>query len=148
MASPAVLAQSYSNVMAVGASWGKSDSADNPTTPGTRIEYDSWGSQYGQGLTVMGPSEVVTTNATVNGEFNYDYFDGTSAAAPNVSGVASLVWSANSDLTAAEVNQIISETAYDLGAEDYDVFYGHGMVNADAAVRRAMAIGRSNTAAA
>ena len=143
LSSPAILAREFDNVMAIGASWGNSDRDGNSTAPGTRIEYADWGSQYGDGLTVMAPSEVPTTNATIEGEFNYDSFNGTSAAAPNVTGVASLVWSANSDLTAAEVNQIISETAYDLGAEDYDVFYGHGMVNADAAVRRAIAIGRN-----
>ena len=139
LSSPAILAREFDNVMAIGASWGNSDRAGNPVVPGTKIDY----SQFGEGLTVMAPSEVPTTNATVNGEFNYELFGGTSAAAPNVTGVASLVWSANSDLTAAEVNQIISETAYDLGAEDYDVFYGHGMVNADAAVRRAIAIGHN-----
>lgn len=149
LSSPAILAQQFNNVMAVGASWSSSDRDGNPVAPGTRIEYSDWGSQYGDGLTVMGPSEVPTTNATAEGEFNYNtLFNGTSAAAPNVSGVASLVWSANSDLTAAEVNQIISETAYDLGAEDYDIFYGNGMVNADAAVRRAMAIARNNNSAA
>jgi serine protease len=148
LSSPAVLAENYNNVIAVGASWGRSDRDGNPTVPGTRIEYDDWGSQYGKGLTVMSPSEVLTTNATVDGEFNYDPgFNGTSAAAPNVAGVASLVWSANSDLTATEVKNIISETAYDLGSEDYDIFYGHGMVNADAAVRRAIAIGQNSNAA-
>lgn len=33
----------------------------------------------------------------------------------------------------------MSETAYDLGTPGYDTTYGHGFVNADAAVRRAIA---------
>ncbi len=139
------LAQEYDNVIAVGASWGASDENGLETIPGQRIEYDSWGSQYGDGLTLMGPSEVWTTNAYSNGDFDYeDSFNGTSAAAPNISGVASLVWSANSNLTAAQVKTILSETSYHLGSEGYDIFYGHGFVNADAAVRRAIALGRVN----
>ena len=78
-----------------------------------------------------------TNNSTYSSKF-----DGTSAAAPNVTGVASLVWSANRNLTAAQVKDILSDTAYDLGQQGYDKFYGHGFVNADAAVRRALALSR------
>lgn len=146
IASPAILAQAYDNVIAVGASWGYQDEAGFATIPGDRIEYDGyWGSQYGNGLTLMGPSEVFTTDAIRDLGFDYtSTFNGTSAATPNVTGVASLVWSANSDLTASQVKQILSETATDLGQAGYDIFYGHGFVNADAAVRRAIALGRTD----
>ena len=142
--SPAILAKYYDNVIAVGASWGSEDINGNPVTPGTRIEYPQiWGSQYGRGLTVTAPSEVLTTEALRNGSFDYNpTFDGTSAAAPHVSGVASLIWSANPDLSAIEVKDIIARTAHDLGREGYDVEYGYGLVNADAAVREAIALGR------
>jgi serine protease len=141
---PAVLARSYSNVMAIGASWGRSDYYGNTTTYGTRIEYSGWwGSQYGDGLTLMAPSEVLAERATQSSSENgYDaQFNGTSAAAPNVTGVASLVWSANSNLSATQVREIMSQTATDLGTAGYDRYYGNGFVNADAAVRRAIAIG-------
>ena len=141
IASPAIFAQAYDNVIAVGASWGNVSEDGLPVDIGTRADY----SQYGEGLTVMGPTSVITTDAIPGLGFDYNYtFNGTSAAAPNVSGVASLVWSANSDLTAAEVKQILSETATDLGQAGYDIFYGHGFVNADAAVRRAIALGRTD----
>lgn len=148
LASPAVLAQEYDNVMAVGASWGTSNALGSATNPGQRIDYQGvWGSQYGAGLTLMGPSEVITTDAFPSLGFDYNYqFDGTSAATPNVTGVASLVWSANSDLSAAEVKEILSQTSYDLGVQGYDGFYGHGFVNADAAVRQAIALARTATA--
>ncbi len=151
LASPAVLAQSYDNVIAVGASWGNYDYYGNQTEPGQRIQYNNWwGSQYGSGLTLMGPSEVPTTEAyrysSFFSGFSYeDDFNGTSAATPNVTGVASLVWSANSDLSATQIKDILSDTAYDLGSEGYDWEYGHGFVNADAAVRRAMAISATNS---
>jgi subtilisin family serine protease len=73
---------------------------------------------------------------------NIGGFGGTSAATPNVTGVASLLWSANSNLSAAQVKQILSQTSYDLGLSGYDTAHGSGFVNADAALRRALAIGR------
>ncbi|OKH30665.1 hypothetical protein NIES2119_30550 [[Phormidium ambiguum] IAM M-71] len=149
---PSSLAQKYSNVVAVGASWGTRDWYNNEKNPGTRISYANWwGSNYGNGLTLMGPSEVIATSATKTSPdssvaFSYnDRFNGTSAAAPNVAGVASLVWSANSNLTASQIKQIMSQTAYDLGTKGYDTTYGHGFVNADAAIRRAMAMKFSST---
>lgn len=149
---PSSLAQKYSNVIAVGASWGTHDADQNETKPGTRISYpDWWGSNYGDGLTLMGPSEVIATSATKKSpdsavEFDYsNLFNGTSAATPNVAGVASLVWGANSNLTASQIKQIMSQTAYDLGTTGYDTTYGHGFVNADAAVRRAIAMKFTST---
>ncbi|MBP5974112.1 S8 family serine peptidase [Brasilonema sp. CT11] len=143
--SPADLANNYANVVAVGASWGVKDWNGNATTPGTRISYQGgWGSNKGNGLTLMAPSEYLTTNATKSSNgFTFDYdqrFNGTSASVPNVVGVASLVWSVNSNLTATQIKTILSQTAYDLGASGYDTEYGYGFVNADAAVRRAMAL--------
>jgi serine protease len=151
--SPADLASKYSNVIAVGASWGNQDYYGNPTTPGERISYSNWwGSNYGTGLTVMAPSEYISTTATRTTpssayDFGYggDYgsrFNGTSAAVPNVVGVCSLVWSVNPSLTATQVKSILATTAYDLGAPGYDTVYGYGLVNADTAVRRALALAR------
>jgi hypothetical protein len=151
---PSILSRSYENVMAIGASWGSQDWDGNATNPGERISYpDWWGSNYGYGLSVMGPSEVISTMAVAGSSgvgFGYHQnapaggsrlpFNGTSAAAPNVAGVASLVWSANPYLSAGQVHQILQTTAVDLGFPGYDYEYGAGFVNADAAVRRAMAM--------
>jgi len=108
-------------------------------------------SQRGAGITVVGPTDVLSTNVSRLDEFSYNtssegtgLFDGTSAATPNVAGTASLVWSANSNLSAIQIKEIIADTAYDLGTPGYDLSYGHGFVNADAAVRRAIAVGRTN----
>lgn len=141
--SPADLASKYKNAIAVGASWGTKDYYGNPKTPGERISYDKWwGSNYGVGLTVMAPSEFPSTDATSAPDSYNNRFNGTSASAPNVSGVASLVWSINQGLSATQIKDIVSQTAYDLGAPGYDTVYGYGFVNADAAVRRAMALDR------
>lgn len=128
---PAILANAYSNVIAVGASWGTQDWFGQATNPGDRISYPGWwGSNYGWGLSLMGPSEVIATRAELGWsdvQFGYNLnapmwpygtepFNGTSATAPNVSGVASLVWSANPGLSAVDVHGILARTAYDLGA--------------------------------
>lgn len=136
---PAQLAAQYDNVIAVGAAYGEQDWQGNPTQPGERADF----SNYGQGLTLMGPTDFTTllgnqTNFSAN--FGNELFSGTSAAAPSVAGVASLVWSANSNLTATQVKDILAGTAYDLGTEGYDLQTGYGFVNADAAVRRAIAL--------
>ena len=54
--------------------------------------------------------------------------------------IASLVWSVNPNLTAMEVRQILTDTAMDLGVVGRDDLYGYGLVDADAAVRRAHAM--------
>ncbi|MFW8636892.1 S8 family serine peptidase [Cribrihabitans pelagius] len=76
---------------------------------------------------------------------DYDFsFGGTSSACPLAAGAVALVLSANPDLTAAEVRQIIEETARKIGAaDDYDAdghsrLFGYGCIDAAAAVTRAL----------
>ncbi|NJM47408.1 MAG: S8 family serine peptidase [Alkalinema sp. RU_4_3] len=142
---PAGLARQFDNVVAVGGVLGRQDIFGNTTQPGTRFNYGALGgSNYGDGLTLMGPTEVLAATAIQSGRdlrFTTDpQFGGTSAAAPNVTGVASLIWSANPNLTAREVSYIMQDTAYDLNTPGYDSQTGSGLVNADAGVRRALAI--------
>ncbi len=61
---------------------------------------------------------------------DYAWFPGTSMAAPHVSGVAALVWSARPTLTASEVRELLERTAKDLGDEGRDPRYGYGLVQA------------------
>jgi len=140
---PASLSNYYNNVMGIGASWGTEDYRGRPTEPGDRIDY----STYGPGISLMGPSEVIAATASPSwSDTQFDWmnkFNGTSAAAPNVAGVASLVWSIDSRFSANHVSQILKETAYDLNRQGYDYETGAGFVNADAAVRRAMALSRT-----
>lgn len=69
----------------------------------------------------------------------YSWQSGTSMACPHVAGLAGLVWSANPDLARKEVREIIESTAHDLGAPGWDPIYGHGRIDAFAAVQRALA---------
>ena len=82
-------------------------------------------SQYGPELDVVAPSEGIWTtditgsaganNSSDPNELDYtDSFGGTSAAAPQVAGLAALVLSVDNSLTSDEVQYIIESTAYDI----------------------------------
>ncbi|GEM_PF-669880 len=62
-------------------------------------------------------------------------FGGTSAACPQVAGVAALMLSLNPDLKEKEVRSILCSTARPLGGLYYNTTYGHGLVDAYAAVK-------------
>lgn len=65
-------------------------------------------------------------------------FGGTSAACPQVSGVAALMLSVNPNLTETQVRTILQQTAVDMGAIGFDNTFGYGRLNACAAVAKAM----------
>ena len=80
-----------------------------------------------------------------DGEFVYVYggFNGTSAAAPHVSGVAALMFAANEDLTPYDVLRLVrgihedenaDDITDDIGEEGWDEEFGHGLINAEKAV--------------
>ncbi len=62
-------------------------------------------------------------------------FNGTSFAAPAVSGAAAVVWGASPYLTGREVVDILLQSATDLGAPGVDDIFGHGLLNLDAALQ-------------
>ncbi|WP_224247581.1 S8 family serine peptidase [Hyalangium gracile] len=66
---------------------------------------------------------------------DYAKQDGTSMATPHVSGVAALVWSARPSLTATQVRELIEDSAKDLGPTGRDKVFGHGLVQAEDAMR-------------
>ena len=57
----------------------------------------------------------VGVRSTLPGD-TYASWSGTSMATPHVSAAAALVWSNNSDCTAAQIRQAMAATAQDLGA--------------------------------
>jgi serine protease len=77
------------------------------------------------------------TNGYAAGDY-FGGFNGTSAAAPQVAGVAALMLSVNPNLTEAQVRTILQQTAKDLGTTGYDNTYGYGLVNAEKAVEIAV----------
>lgn len=65
----------------------------------------------------------------------YDEFNGTSAACPQVAGVAALMLSVRPDLTEAQIRTTLQQTATDMGTTGFDNTYGYGRVNAFAALQ-------------
>jgi serine protease len=83
------------------------------------------------------PDGVVSTLNTEAGLPTFAAYQGTSMAAPHVAGVAALVLAVDPTLTVAEVEAILLGTVVDLGAPGRDNIFGHGLLQADAAVAAA-----------
>jgi serine protease AprX len=81
--------------------------------------------------------------ARANSGSGYVRFSGTSMAAPFVAGVAALIRAANPALTAADVKNVLKETAVHFGADGENDDFGAGRMDAYAAVARAL--GKSGT---
>ncbi|WP_020398677.1 S8 family peptidase [Kordiimonas gwangyangensis] len=92
---------------------------------------------YAQDYYVVAPSRVTTTAPTRGiGEGRPQWAgtsNGTSFAGPHVAAAAALLMQAFPNLTAAEVAEILFETARDLGAVGTDEIYGLGMIDLAAA---------------
>jgi len=129
----------FTNVISVGALEGTNRFAVGGLSNPWSVNIASY-SNRGYNLTLMAP----TDSPAVDKRGNVAIFNGTSAANPNMAGIASLVWSVNTALTPEGIRQILVDTAHDLGASGDDNTYGNGLVNADAAVRRAVALARAN----
>ncbi|HEY0015669.1 MAG TPA: S8 family serine peptidase [Longimicrobium sp.] len=92
-------------------------------------------SQYGSGLDISAPGGELYSNTTnVMGIYSaylaggYAYLQGTSMAAPQVTGAAGVVASVTG-LTGASLRARLQNTADDKGALGYDVVFGNGRLN-------------------
>jgi subtilisin family serine protease len=106
---------------------------------GTEVSNEKWncgfrcGSNWGHNIDLVAPARNVFTtraNITFGGE-EYSSPSGTSFSAPIVSAVAGLVYSVNPFFTAQEVEEILKQSALDLGNE---YKHGAGLVDALKAV--------------
>ncbi|HWG91996.1 MAG TPA: S8 family serine peptidase [Candidatus Thermoplasmatota archaeon] len=64
----------------------------------------------------------------------YGGMSGTSMSTPHVAGVAALVWSAHPEASNERVRRVLQASARDLGTVGWDPRYGHGEVDAAAAL--------------
>ena len=100
-------------------------SADDTTT--------SW-SNHGNYVDLAAPGVSIWTTANGGG---FSASSGTSFSSPTTAAVVSLVMAANDKLSPDEVRTILGNTAADLGDSGWDPYYGHGRVDAGAAVQMA-----------
>jgi len=77
-------------------------------------------SSYGEWLDVVAGGTTITTTSTGVETVYVDNFFGTSAACPQVAGVAALVLSVNPNLTARQVNDIIKISAKEIQGNGYN----------------------------
>ncbi len=110
--------------------------ADNPyiinVSATTSSDVKAGFSNYGSIVDVAAPGEDIYTLQTNGG---YAVALGTSFASPATAGVVALIMSANPYLTPEEVEDVLEQSADDLVAgSNVHPYYGHGRVNAAAAV--------------
>jgi type VII secretion-associated serine protease mycosin len=97
-------------------------------------------SSYGSWVDVAAPGDaIVGTYPAPGPEPEYAQASGTSFAAPIVAGIAALVRAKNPAWTQAQVVSQLLRTARDAGPQGVDLAYGHGIVDASAALGGAAA---------
>ncbi len=113
----------YSTALAVGAS-NESDQRCTAT------DWGDGGSNYGSYLDVVAPGTKIIGPSSMLEPQTYYYNDGTSAAAPFVSGTAALLWSAHPEWTNQKVFLQLTRTADDISPAGWDQYTGFGRINA------------------
>lgn len=96
-------------------------------------------SNYGENVELAAPGVGVRSTAPMDGCLScddpvYTAMDGTSMAAPHVSGVAALVWGAQPDATNEDIRDVLAASARELGPPGRDPYHGHGLVRAPEAL--------------
>ena len=127
-------------IIVVGAVQNKGDDRKGNHKGYSVASFSNWGDR----LDVLAPGVGIYSSNI----FGYDSIDGTSQATPHVSGVAAMVWSANTKLKGNEVKSIICNTT---SAQITDTFPGsdilfhyddshqtNGLLDAQAAVEEAI----------
>jgi serine protease len=118
----AVGATDYNNLRAYYSNGG---SALDLVAPGGDLDQDANGDTYGDG---------VLQESRFDDVWGYYFSEGTSMAAPHVSGVVALLLAAYPEFDRGSVEHVLEETALDLGPGGFDISYGHGFVQIHSAL--------------
>jgi len=117
----------YTSFIGVGAT----DSNDN------KANFSNWGTF----VDITAPGVDIVTTYPNN---KYVYYSGTSFSSPLAAGIAALMVAANPNITVSELENGIFSTAVDIGESGDDNVFGHGLINAEAAVNYASNITSNN----
>ncbi|TCZ76805.1 peptidase S8 [Paenibacillus albiflavus] len=91
-------------------------------------------SNHGPELDIVAPWTVYTT--ALGGR--YEYKEGSSMAAPQVAGVAALIWSKYPELKAHQIRSLLTQTAEDVNKPGWDPYTGYGLLRADRALTQSI----------
>ena len=81
-------------------------------------------------------SAIPTPYVRETGAEPYDRLDGTSMAAPHVSGTAALLWEAFPEASVTQIKQALCSTALRLGSTFQNMHSGHGLIQPLPALRK------------
>ncbi|MDR0500677.1 MAG: RICIN domain-containing protein [Coriobacteriales bacterium] len=99
----------------------------------TQSKGQAFYSDYNQYKDIAAPGEVIySTSYSHDSDFTTK--SGTSMATPVVSGICALLFAEKPTLSVDELTEALYNTAEDLGAPGRDDIFGHGLVNARAAL--------------
>jgi subtilisin family serine protease len=93
-----------------------------------RADYSS----YGEHIDLVAPGSEIASTYYLD---QYYYMSGTSMAAPHVSGVLGLMRSISPTKTVEGLRATLRDSADDLGADGWDIYYGAGRLNAYQALK-------------
>lgn len=91
-------------------------------------------SQYNKMVDLAAPGTNVYTTTVAGG---YTEESGTSFSSPIVAGACGVLLASNTSLNATEVENILEQTALDLGSSGQDDYYGYGLIQLDQALAAA-----------
>ncbi len=101
---------------------------------GYQAEIPVWAVSQSQGLDLAAATESALSIRTAEGGFDFLQDQGTSMAAPHVSGAAALIWSHFPECHGQDIRAALAASTTDLGNPGRNAEYGHGLVNAAAAM--------------
>jgi hypothetical protein len=131
------------DVIVVAAAGNRSDKSSRPSAPATipgvvsvggvtKFKQPAEASAAGLGVAISAPAEDLL--GAYPGE-GYRVWDGSSAAAPLVSGLLALMSQADPEASAHDLIQRLLVSATDLGEPGFDANFGHGLINPTAALQ-------------
>ncbi len=112
-------------------------------------DYYGWSSNYGNGMDVLAPGVKIKSTIRMNQGSGYDVYEGTSMAAPHVTGIAALILSKihstdmDSVLSVNDIEGLVCASCRDItsdreggeGLYGYDQWSGWGRVCADSVMK-------------
>ena len=130
------------DVIVVAAAGNRSDKSSRPSAPATipgvvsvggvtKNQEPAEASTSGLGVAISAPAEDLL--GAYPGE-SYRVWDGSSAAAPIVSGLLALMSQADPEASANDLIERLITSATDLGEKGFDANYGHGLIDPSAAL--------------